>query len=47
METRTGGLPMALSRLRTQEKRTKQNRCMSFMIIARHPAMIADRRDVM
>jgi hypothetical protein len=42
MESRPGGLPMAKGRLSTQEKRTKQNRGMSFMIIARHPTMIAD-----
>ena len=33
--------------LRIREKRAKQNRRMSFMIIVRHLAMIADRRDVM
>jgi hypothetical protein len=33
--------------LRIREKRAKQNRRMSFMIIVRHLAMIADWRDVM
>ena len=33
--------------LRIQEKRAKQNRRMSFMIVVRYLAMIADWRDVM
>jgi hypothetical protein len=35
MESRSGGLLTAKGRLSTREKRTKQNRRMSFMIIAR------------
>ena len=38
---------MAKNRHSTQEKRTKQSRRVSFMIIVRHSAMIADQRDVM
>jgi hypothetical protein len=41
MESRSGGLP-----LRTPEKQTEQSRGMSFMIIARHLAMTANRRGV-
>jgi hypothetical protein len=46
MESRSGDLPKAMGRLRTQEKRTAQNRGMTFMIniITRHPTMAADRR---
>ena len=33
-------------RILYSEERVKQNRRISFMIIVRHPAMIADWRDV-
>jgi hypothetical protein len=49
IDIRSEGFLMAKNRRRTRKKRTKQNRRMSFMIIARRPIIpsSADWRDVM